>query len=88
MDDKMIAWDLLKDEKHLAEVYTGFSTEVSCTNLLQDTMKICQDHIRANHDIFNVMQQRGWYPISMATQQSLLQAQNKAQQMSQGQSQG
>ncbi|MDD2568788.1 MAG: spore coat protein [Clostridia bacterium] len=85
MDDKMIAWDSLKDAKHLSEIYTGFATEVACEALLQDTIKIGQDHVRANHDIFNIMQKNGWYPTAMATQQSLLQAQNKAQQLSQGQ---
>ena len=53
MDDKMIAWDSLKDAKHLSEIYTGFATEVACEALLQDTIKIGQDHVRANHDIYN-----------------------------------
>ena len=82
MDDKTIAWDCLKDEKFLVGMYSQISTEIANQNLLNDTMKICQDQIRANFDIFNVMNQNGWYPLTRADQQALTQAATKAQQLS------
>jgi len=82
MDDKTISWDCLKDEKFMVGLYSQISTEIANQNLLNDAMRICQDHIRANFDIFSVMNQNGWYPLTMADQQGLSQAASKAQQLS------
>lgn len=81
MDDKTILWDCLKDQKFLAGNYVNMSTEIACSQLLQDTMKICQDEIRSNFDIFNLMNQKGWYAVSPAQQQNIDQARSKGQQL-------
>ncbi len=88
MDDKSISWDCLKDEKYMVGVYSQFSTEIANQNLLNDAMRICQDHMRANHEIFSLMQQNGWYSLSMANQQELSQIATKAQQLSSSGSSG
>lgn len=81
-DDKTLLWDCLKDQKFLAGNYTTMATEVACNGLLQDTMKVCQEEININYDIFNLMHQKGWYPTPAAEQQKIQQAQSKAQQLS------
>lgn len=81
MDDKTILWDCLKDQKFLAGNYVNMSTEIACTELLQDAVNICQDEIRGNFDIFNLMNQKGWYAVAPAQQQSISQARSKGQQL-------
>jgi len=81
-DDKNLLLDCLKDQKFLAGNYATMATEVACNHLLQDTMKVCQDEININYDIFNLMHQKGWYPLAAAEQKKIQQAQSKAQQLS------
>ncbi|MCL2816796.1 MAG: spore coat protein [Clostridiales bacterium] len=84
MDDKTILWDCLKDQKFLSGQYAQMATETVCGNLLQDTMKICHDEVRANHDIFNVMSQKGWYPVEYAQQDEINRAKTMANQLESG----
>jgi len=81
LDDRTLLWDCLKDEKSIAGHYTTMATEISNTQLLQDTIKICQDSIRANYDIFHFMNQRGWYPVQVANPQDITQVKSSVQQM-------
>ena len=81
-NDKNLLQDCLKDQKFLAGSYITMATEVACNQLLQDTMKVCQDEININYDIFNLMHQKGWYPVAAAEQQKIQRAQSKAQQLS------
>ncbi len=82
MDDKFISWDCLKDQKYMVNFYTTMCTEIANQNLLTDTVKMCSENVRAAYDIFNVMQQNGWYQTQPADQQTLAQAASKAQQLS------
>ncbi|MGI6066110.1 MAG: spore coat protein [Bacillota bacterium] len=79
--DKDIAHDRLIHQKYLAASYTTMATEASNDTLLSDVMKICQEEIQANHQIFNLMNQRGWYQIQAADQTQISQAQSQIQQM-------
>ena len=81
IDDQAISWDCLKDQKYLASTYVQMCTEVANNSLLQDTVKICQDEIRGNYDIFNMMNQMGWYQLQMADSQEISQARNQLNQM-------
>ncbi|MEG1501181.1 MAG: spore coat protein [Clostridiales bacterium] len=78
-NDKSILWDCLKDQKFLASNYTQMATEVACGNLLQDTMKIAQEEVRINYDIFNMMNERGWYPVAAANMQEVNKVKTKAE---------
>lgn len=82
MDDKLISWDCQKDQKYLVDFYTTMCTEIVNQSLLNDAIKMCSDNIRANHDIFNVSQQNGWYQTTPADQQTLAKAATKVQQLS------
>ena len=82
MDDKTILWDCLKDQKFLSGNYSQMSTEVACPDLLNDVMKICEQEIRANFDIFTLMNQKGWYPLEYAQLQELNKVKTMASQIS------
>jgi len=81
MDDKMISWDCLRNQKQMAEVYAQVSTEMSCPDILRDTAKICQDNLWGNHDIFTLMNSNGWYQTPMASPQQIMQVQGQINQM-------
>ena len=81
MDDKTILMDCLKDQKFLATNYTTMATESSSSCLLQDALKICQEEVRINYDIFNLMNERGWYAVTPADQQEISKLINKASTM-------
>ncbi len=77
--DQTIMWDCLKDQKYLASTYTTMATEMACTGLLQDALKVGQEEIRINYDLFQLMNQRGWYPVSAANQQEVGKVKSKSQ---------
>ena len=81
MDDKIILWDCLKDQKHMAANYSVMSTEVACSQLLSDVMQIWHDDIQANFDIFTVMNQKGFYPLEYAQAQEINKVKTSAQSM-------
>ena len=81
MDDKTILLDCLKDQKFLATNYTTMATEAASSCLLQDALKICQEEVRINYDIFNLMHERGWYAVTPADQQEISKLINKASSM-------
>lgn len=80
-DDKCIAEECLLHQKYLASSYASMGRETACDGLFNDVVKICQDNLKANHQIFNFMNQKGWYPVQNADQNQIMQAQNQAQQM-------
>jgi len=79
--DKQITHDCLTHQKYLASSYTIMATETTNDALLTDVMKICQEELQANHQIFNFMNKQGWYPVQAADQNQIYQAQNQAQQI-------
>ncbi|MGI6712605.1 MAG: spore coat protein [Bacillota bacterium] len=79
--DKLITNDCLIHQKYLASSYVTMATETSNDTLLTDVMKICQEEIQANHQIFNLMNKQGWYQVQAADQNQLTQARNQIQQM-------
>lgn len=83
-DDKLISWDCLKDQKFLAKNYAQMSTEMVNPALLQDVVTICQEEIRGNHEIFNLISRNGWYSVQMADAQQMQQAAQQVNQMKSG----
>ena len=80
-EDKLISWDCLKDQKFLAKNYAQMSTEMVNPALLQDVITICQEEIRANHEIFNMISNHGWYAVQQADAQQMQQAAQQVNQM-------
>lgn len=80
-NDKSLSHDLLIHQKYLSSSYTTMATETSSDALFNDVMRICQDEVQANHQLFNFMNQRGWYQVQAADQNQISQAQSQIQQM-------
>jgi len=81
LNDQELAFDLLYQEKALL---TNIASEVleasqpGMRQVLNDCyMQICQDQL----NIFNAMQQQGWYPVKPAQAQDVQTAKQKYQQM-------
>ena len=80
-NDKSIASECLLHQKYLADSYTTMAREAACDALFSDVIKICQEELQANHQIFNFMNQQGWYQVQNADQNQISQAQNQVQKM-------
>lgn len=87
LDDRFCMSDALVSQKHLMEGYNHAVMECASDQLLRDFNSIYQDELNLQHQIFNVMNTKGWYQLSPADSQdiSLLQqmARNAQQQQQQ-----
>jgi len=81
MTEKDIMDDLLLSEKHGTEAYTTGITESSCPNLRQILNKCEQNIFKSQENIFNAMNQRGWYKIKKADSQEVQNAKNEYNQI-------
>lgn len=81
LTEKEIMTDLLMSEKHGTEAYTVGVTESSCSNLRQVLTKCEQNIFNSQEDIWNAMNQRGWYSVKKADSNEVQQAKNKYSQM-------
>ena len=83
LNDQELAFDLLYQEKALLANIASEVLEASqpgMRQVLNDCyMQIGQDQL----NIFNVMEQKGWYPVKPAEQQDIQTAKQKYQQMRQ-----
>ena len=83
LNDQELAFDLLYQEKALLANIASDVLEVShpgMRQVLNDCyMQIGQDQL----NIFNVMEQKGWYPVKPAQPQDVQTAKQKYQQMRQ-----
>lgn len=81
LSDQELAFDLLYQEKSLLANIASEVLEASqpgMRQVLNDcSMQICQDQL----EIFNQMQQQGWYPVKPAQPQDVQIAKQKYQQM-------
>ncbi|SFI87537.1 spore coat protein [Thermoflavimicrobium dichotomicum] len=77
MNDRDRINDLLAFEKYLASGYNTAANEASNEQLFQVQMNLLNDIHRAQHDLFNLMQQKGWYKVEAAQMNQISQ---KAQQ--------
>jgi spore coat protein CotF len=80
-NDKAIANECLLHQKYLADSYTGMARETACDSLFSDVIKICQEELQASHQIFNHMNQHGWYQVQNADQSQITKAHSQIQQM-------
>ena len=82
MTDKEIMDDILSSQKAITGVYNTFSNE--CTNqcLRDDFLNILREEHNIQSDVFNQMQQRGWYNPPQAQQQMVDQVKTKFQNIS------
>lgn len=76
--------DMLSSEKSLANNWSITASEMVQQELFQDTMQFLNETHNAQRQLFQIMNQRGWYKTDSADPQKISQA---ASQFSQSQNQ-
>ncbi|MDR5658580.1 spore coat protein [Serpentinicella sp. ANB-PHB4] len=79
--EKELMNDLLASEKQVTSAYNTGITESSCTNLRQQLTQCLNETQEIQYQLFNAMQQRGWYATKQAQSQDVQSAKTKYQQM-------
>ncbi|SDJ95130.1 spore coat protein [Natronincola ferrireducens] len=79
--EKELMNDLLASEKQVTSAYNVGITETSCPNLRQHLTSCLNDSQHIQYNIFNAMQQRGWYQTKQAPAQDVQNAKTKYNQM-------
>lgn len=71
LTEKEILNDLLLTEKQGTSALNTFITESTCANLRQNLKNILQDEYSIHENIYNAMNQKGWYTPSDAPAQEV-----------------
>ena len=82
-DDRCMMTDLLDTAKHITEVYGAYVCEGSSDTLRQVLQNNMDATANDQFQIFQQMQQRGWYQTKAALQQDVQQAKQKFAQQKQ-----
>lgn len=77
MGDKEYMQDILFTAKTLTNLYHNATQEAATEQLYNQFKTNMNDSICMQHDIFNAMQQKGWYPMQQAQQQQIEQVKTK-----------
>lgn len=75
--DRDILQLALNESKHTAEALNSFILEASNEQLRRDYMTILGDVYNQQKQVFDLMQQKGFYNVENATAQQIAQAQSK-----------
>lgn len=75
--DRDILQLALNESKHTAEALNTFILEASNEQLRRDYMTILGDVYNQQKQVFDLMQQKGFYSVENATAQQIAQAQSK-----------
>ena len=78
MQDKDMIHDLLNSEKYIISGYSTGMTETSCENLKKTLMENYHKVQTLQYNIFNTMNQKGWYPTKNADTQEVQQVKDDA----------
>ncbi len=81
LTEQEILTDLLTSEKHITSTVNTFITESTCANLTQNLKSILTDEHSIHENLYNLMNQKGWYPTSDAQPQEVQKAKDKFQAM-------
>lgn len=75
--DKDILQLALNETKHTAEALNSFILEASNEQLRRDYMTVLGDVYNQQKQVFDLMQQKGFYSVQNATADQMTQAQSK-----------
>lgn len=75
--DRDILQLALNESKHTAEALNSFILEASNEQLRRDYMTVLGDVYSQQKQVFDLMQQKGFYSVENATPQQIAQAQSK-----------
>lgn len=79
--DKDIAADALNSQRRATDSYNTFLGEINCPDVRQPFMNLLQEEHQLENQIFDLMNQKGWYPVIQADQQQIQQAKQQFTQM-------
>lgn len=71
LTDKDIIADCLKSEILLLQSYNSACIESANQNVYSNIKNILNEEHDVHYEIFNLMKQKGWYPVSNANQQDI-----------------
>ena len=77
IDDRVIAGDVLATSKMLADTCAKYAIESYSPGVRQTMASIYMEKLSGNEKIFRFMENRGWYPVEKADQQSISQIHSK-----------
>ncbi|MHB8075182.1 MAG: spore coat protein [Desulfosporosinus fructosivorans] len=77
MSEQDILTDLLTSEKHTTSTVNTFISESTCANLRQNLKTILNEEHSIHENLYNIMNQKGWYPTSDAEAQEVQKAKDK-----------
>ena len=79
MGDKEFLNDSIASEKHMGSGYNTFANECVNPQLRATFLNMLREVHDIQADLFNEMQQRGWYQVVPADQAKIMQARQKFQ---------
>jgi len=79
MGDMEIVNDSIASQKLISSTYDTFANECATPNLRDEFMNILKDEHQIQSELFTEMQKRGWYQVTPADQQKVMQAKQKFQ---------
>lgn len=77
LTEQEVLTDLLTSEKHTTSTVNTFITESTCANLRQNLKDILQEEHSIHENLYNIMNQKGWYPTSDAQAQEVQKTKDK-----------
>ena len=77
MDDKMLLEELLCYEKNLCDIYMHASIEASNDDIFNDFSKSLNDALKAQHDVYKILETEGYYTVSQSEEKNIKKAQKK-----------
>ncbi|TDA66915.1 MAG: spore coat protein [Clostridia bacterium] len=87
LDDRFCMSDALGSQKLLLDGYNRAVMECASDQLLRDFNSIYQDELNLQHQIFNALNNKGWYQLSPADSQDISLLQQMARNVQQQQQQ-
>jgi len=77
LTDKEIVSSILNEHKLAASSLTNLILESTCPMLRSDASSILTKTFNGQKQVFDIMTQKGWYPVQNANQQEISMAQQK-----------
>lgn len=81
LSERELLNDILATEKQLLHAYSTYLAEATCPKLRTELNRIITETQQAQFDVYNAMQQKGWYNVKNAQLQEVQQAVQKFQQV-------
>lgn len=77
--EKDLMNDVLDSQKFATETYNSLANECATPNVRDGFLYILGEEHQIQSEVFDLMKQRGWYPVPAADQQKVEQAKQKFQ---------